>query len=90
MKVYSTIKGMLEKQLGYAQDMLDEELMLRRDLKIDSLDIIDLVVNIEDKFNIELFSAIDGSEDMTVCQFCEYIAEFVRRKVGKSDCFGQY
>lgn len=76
---------MLEEQLGYSEGKLQEELMMKKDLAVDSLDIINLIVNLEDHFRIELFSSIDGTEDMTVSEFCEYIAENVRKKVSRID-----
>ena len=81
MKVSDIVKEMLEKKEGFEQGKLDESLKLQQDLSIDSLDIINLLVEIEEKFDVELFDALDMSiYDMTVMQFCEYVEMIIRKK----------
>ncbi|WP_343128422.1 acyl carrier protein [Buchnera aphidicola (Kurisakia onigurumii)] len=48
------IKKIISKQFGIKYDTILNNFSLRDDLKADSLDLVELIMNIEEKFKIEI------------------------------------
>ncbi len=52
--VFETIRAMIAEQLEIEEDEITMESALIEDLGADSLDVVDLVMSIEDEFEIEV------------------------------------
>lgn len=52
--IFETIQKIISTQLEIDKDKITLESNLTEDLGIDSLDLIDLVMSIEDEFNVEV------------------------------------
>ena len=48
------VKSILAKQLGYSEDQITENSRLVEDLCADSLDTVEIVMTIEDEFQIDI------------------------------------
>ena len=48
------VKSILAKQLGYSEDQITEDSRLVEDLCADSLDTVEIVMTIEDEFQIDI------------------------------------
>lgn len=52
--VFDTVKTLISEQLGIETDGITEASYIQEDLGADSLDIVDLIMVIEDEFDIEI------------------------------------
>ncbi len=52
--VFDKIKEILVEKLGVDEDIVVEEASITDDLEADSLDVVDLVMAIEDNFEVEI------------------------------------
>ena len=52
--VLDVIKGMIIDQLGVSEDELQLETNLMKDLEADSLDAVEIIMAIEDEYDIEI------------------------------------
>lgn len=68
------VKKILAEQLGAAQADLKPETTLIEDLGGDSLDQVEIVMSLEDEFEIEI-ADIDGEKMKTVQQAIDYITK---------------
>jgi acyl carrier protein len=53
-RVFERLVGLITDNLSVNQEEIQEDSSFRDDLGADSLDIVDLVMGIEDEFNIEI------------------------------------
>ena len=53
-EIYEKLKGIIVEQLGVNEGIIKEEATFVEDLSADSLDIVELVMAIEDEFEIEI------------------------------------
>lgn len=60
-KLLNIINYILKKKNKYELEKLDTSLSLRNDLELDSLDLAELTVRIEDEFDVDIFE--DGIID---------------------------
>jgi len=51
---FEKIRAMLSKQMGIAEDTITEETRLVEDLKADSLDIVELIMDVEQEYGIQV------------------------------------
>ena len=68
------IRKMLAEQLGCDEDMIGMETSFKDDLGADSLDLFEMVMNLEDEYSIE-FPADDLSELATVGDVIDYLKD---------------
>ncbi len=68
------IAGMLSDQLGVDADSITMETRFKEDLGADSLDLFELVMNLEEEYNIEI-PAEELAELTTVGAFLNYITD---------------
>lgn len=52
--VFDTVKALISEQLGIEVDNITEASYIQEDLGADSLDIVDLIMAIEDEFDVEI------------------------------------
>ena len=70
------IKSIVVDQLGVDEDQVTEDASFVDDLGADSLDIVDLIMNLEETFNIEIPDS-DAEKVATVGDVVDYIKNLV-------------
>ena len=75
-EVFEKVKGIIVEQLGVADTAVTMEASFIDDLGADSLDIVELVMALEEEFDIEIPDA-DAEEVVTVGDVVDYIKENV-------------
>ena len=75
-EVLERVKGIIVEQLGVAENTVTLDASFIDDLGADSLDIVELVMALEEEFNIEIPDA-DAEKVVTVEDVVEYIKENV-------------
>ncbi len=53
-EVYERVKEVLTEQLGVEEDQITEEASFQEDLDADSLDLVELIMELEDQFSIKI------------------------------------
>ena len=71
------VKGIIVEQLGVAENAVTMEASFIDDLGADSLDIVELVMALEEEFDIEIPDS-DAEKVVTVEDVVEYIKENVK------------
>ncbi|MFI4847022.1 MAG: acyl carrier protein [Candidatus Makana argininalis] len=77
-KIEDKIKKIISKQFGVKKKNIENKTSLINDLGADSLDIIELIMSIEENFNIEITD--DESEKLNTIK--EFI-NFIKKKINK-------
>lgn len=75
-EVFERVKGIIVEQLGVAEASVTMEASFIDDLGADSLDIVELVMALEEEFDIEIPDA-DAEKVTTVGDVVDYIKENV-------------
>ena len=75
-EVLEKVKGIIVEQLGVAENAVTMEASFIDDLGADSLDIVELVMALEEEFDIEIPDS-DAEKVVTVEDVVEYIKENV-------------
>lgn len=70
--VFETIKELIVKQLSVAEEKVTEEARLAEDLGADSIDAVELIMEIETAFDIEV-SDEEAQSVKTVGDLCKYV-----------------
>ncbi|RKY98669.1 MAG: acyl carrier protein [Candidatus Hydrothermota bacterium] len=78
MDIMKELKGIIIEKLSVTEDQITEGARFQEDLGADSLDVVELVMAIEEKFNIEVPDE-DAEKIRTVGDAVNYIKE----KLGK-------
>lgn len=71
-QIFSTVKDLIVEHLGVAADQVKSEATFVDDLGADSLDIVELVMALEEKFGIEI-SDDDAQKIAKVSDAVDYI-----------------
>ena len=71
-KTFEEIKGIIIDLLGVDDDKITREARFREDLEADSLDIVEMIMALEDKFGAEI-SDEDAQNISTVGEAVDYI-----------------
>ena len=76
-EVLEKVKGIIIEQLGVSENAVTMEASFIDDLGADSLDIVELVMALEEEFDIEIPDS-DAEKVVTVEDVVEYIKENVK------------
>ena len=76
-EVIKTVNRFLVEEIEIEEDLLKEEALLKEDLRIDSLDFVDIVVIVEKNFGFKI-KPDEMKEVRTLGQFYDYITSKVK------------
>lgn len=75
-EIFEKVKGIIVEQLGVAEASVAMEASFIDDLGADSLDIVELIMALEEEFDMEIPDS-DAEKIVTVSDVVEYIKENV-------------
>ena len=74
--ILDVIKGMIIDQLGVSEDELQLETNLMKDLEADSLDAVEIIMAIEDEYDIEIPDE-DAERFQTIGDIVSYVEKAI-------------
>lgn len=74
--MFDEIKEIIKEQLGVSDGAINEDTDLMKDLEADSLDAVEIIMSIEEKYGIEIPDE-DAENFKTVKDIVEYVEEHI-------------
>ena len=71
-EIFERVKDVLVEQLGVEEGMITESASFQEDLDADSLDLVELIMELEDQFGLKI-SDEDAQKIETVGQAVDYV-----------------
>jgi acyl carrier protein len=71
-EIYEQVKGVLVEQLGIDEGEITEEASFQEDLDADSLDLVELIMEMEDRFKLKIPDE-DAEKIQTVGDAVDYV-----------------
>ena len=71
-EAFERVRGILVEQLGVDEDQVTEAASFQADLDADSLDLVELIMELEDQFGLKI-SDEDAQQISTVGQAVDYV-----------------
>jgi acyl carrier protein len=72
-EVFERVKEVLTEQLGVDENEITDEASFQEDLDADSLDLVEMIMELEDQFGIKI-SDEDAQKIQTVGQAVDYVS----------------
>jgi acyl carrier protein len=72
-EVFERVKEVLTEQLGVDENEVSEDASFQEDLDADSLDLVELIMELEDQFGIKIADE-DAQKIQTVGQAVDYVS----------------
>ena len=69
---FEQVKGIIVDQLGVSPDEVRDEASFQEDLNADSLDLVELIMSMEDKFGVKIPDE-DAENILTVSDAVDYV-----------------
>ena len=69
---FEQVKGIIVEQLGIGADEVKEEASFQEDLNADSLDLVELIMSLEDKFGVKIPDEV-AEKILTVADAVDYV-----------------
>lgn len=73
-EIFEQVKDVIVEQLGVEREKIEESSTFIEDLAADSLDVVELIMNLEEKFEIEIPDS-DAEKITNVKDVIDYIKE---------------
>ena len=73
--IFEKLKHVIAEQLGVDEDIITMETHFEDDLGVDSLDIVELTMAMEEEFNLEEMSEEDLTKVVTVGDLVRYLQQ---------------
>jgi acyl carrier protein len=73
-EIYDQVKNVLVEQLGIEESQITEDASFQEDLDADSLDLVELIMELEDQFGVKI-SDEDAQGIQTVGQAVDFIQQ---------------
>lgn len=74
---FEKVQHIIVNELNIAKDKITRDSRLQEDLDADSLDAVELIMNVEDEFNIEI-SDEEATDIKTVGQLVDFIDQKIK------------
>ncbi|MDO4518126.1 MAG: acyl carrier protein [Bacillota bacterium] len=74
--VFEKVRGFIVEQIGVSEDLVSMDTVLMKDLEADSLDAVEIIMAIEDEYDIEIPDT-EVEEFQTVGDLVEFIEKTV-------------
>jgi len=75
MTIFETVRNVLARQLEISPDMITEETRILEDLGADSLDVVELIMTLEEHYNI-IITNDNANELRSVGQIVDFIEKY--------------